>query len=345
MKSNHLLFLIVICLAVFLTSFNSVLAITVEVSATVPGCGDDAIGLGEQCDGSNLDGASCATQGFISGSLSCTSLCLFNTSACTSNGGGGGGSSSGNVLIPATNVVFTGKAYPKSTITLLKDAQISATTIADSNANFQMTISGLSGGNYIFSVYGEDSNGVRSSLFTFPISITSGITTKIGNIFIAPTIAVDKSEVKKGDNIAIFGQSAPTSEITININSEEEFFIKKISDENGVYLLNFDTYLLEMGKHNTRSKATLSGEITEFSKIVNFFVGTKNVLALPFSQSSLKGDLNDDKRVNLIDFSIGAYWYRQSLSAIFIPTEIEQLNGDGKVDLVDFSIMAYSWTG
>ena len=86
------------------------------------------------------------------------------------------------------------------------------TTIADPEANFNVSISNLATGNYTFSVYGEDSEGRRSSVFTFPIYITSGVVTNIGGIFLAPTIAVDKSEVKRGDNISIFGQSIPECE-------------------------------------------------------------------------------------------------------------------------------------
>lgn len=346
MNRTRNLFLVVLSLLLVGPLF--VHAITVEISATVPGCGDGVIGIGEQCEGSNLGGSSCSSLGFTDGSLSCTSACTFNTSQCISGssggGGGGGGGGSSSPSIPATNVVFTGKAYPRSIVTLLKDAQVAATTIADTNADFQMSISSLSGGNYIFSVYSEDSKGIRSSLLTFPISVTSGVTTKVGNIFIAPTIATDKSEVRRGDNIAIFGQSAPTSEITISVNSEEEFFIKKIVDASGAYLLNFDTSVLEMGQHQTKSKSALSGEITAFGKVVGFVVGTKNVeVAVP--SVSKKGDLNKDGRVNLVDFSIAAFWYKRALSATVVSLEAEYLNGDGKVDLVDFSIMAFNWTG
>ncbi len=320
-------------------------AINIEVTATVPGCGDTAIGVGEQCDGSNLGGSSCSSLGFTGGSLSCTSACTFNTISCTSGspgggGGGGGGGIVSNPSIPATNVVFTGRAYPRSTITLLKDAQVAATTIADSGANFQMTISGLSGGNYIFSVYSEDSKGVRSSLLTFPISVTSGVTTKVSNIFIAPTIATDKSEVRYGDNIAIFGQSTPSSEVTISVNSEEEIFIKKVTDTSGAYLLNFDTSVLEMGQHHAKAKSSLDGEITAFGKVVGFTVGTKNVFADLPTKSFLKGDVNNDGHVNLVDFSIVAYWYKRPNPPI--PPD---LNSDGKVDIVDFSILAFNWTG
>lgn len=320
-------------------------AITVEITATVPGCGDGAIGSGEQCEGSNFGGSSCSSLGFSGGSLSCTSACTFNTSQCTSvssgggGGGGGGGGAQSSPSIPETNVVFSGRAYPLSRVSILKDGQLVVTTIAGLDSNFMVTISNLSTGNYTFAVYGEDKKSIRSSLFTFPIYITSGVTTKIGGIFIAPTIAVDKSEVKRGDTIAIFGQSAPASEITISVNSDEEIFVKKISDASGAYLLNFDTSILEMGQHQTKSKAALSGEITAFGKVIGFTVGTKNV-ATVFSSSIKKGDLNKDGRVNLVDFSIAAYWYKRAS-----PPASADLNGDSKVDLVDFSIMAFHWTG
>ena len=59
----------------------------------------------------------------------------------------------------------------------------------------------------------------------------------------------------------------------------------------------------------------------------------------------IKGDLNGDCRVNLVDFSIAAYWYTRTLSSDFALKEQEQLNGDSKISLIDFSIMAYYWTG
>jgi hypothetical protein len=312
---------------------------TVNITATIQGCGDGVIQTGEECDSSNLNGQSCTSKGFAGGTLSCNSNCTFNTSSCTSGGGGGGGEGGGIYIPPQTTVTFSGRAYPKSTVTILKDAQIAATTIAGADANFQVSVSGISGGNYIFSVYSEDNKGVRSSLLTFPVSVTSGATAKVGGIFIAPTIAVDKSEVKRGDNIAIFGQSAPNSEITIAVNSDEEFFAKTPADKDGVYLYNFDTSPLTMEQHFTRSKAAYNGEISSFSKSISFLVGVKNIMAeLP--KVAAKGDLNNDRRVNLVDFSIAAYWYKRSSP----PTNVD-LNSDGKVDLVDFSIMAYYWTG
>jgi hypothetical protein len=317
---------------------------TVNISGTVPGvCGNGILEIGEQCDGFNLGGFSCANFGYSGGTLSCNSNCTFNTSQCTSGGGGGGsgggGGGGGYRGASLTQVIFSGRAYPKSTVTLLKDAQVAASTIADNNAAFSITLSGLSGGNYIFSIYSEDNQGRRSSLLNFPVSVTSGATTKIEGIFIAPTIAADKVEVKKGDNIAIFGQSAPNSEVTILVSSDEEFFDKIKTDNNGIYLYNFDTTPLSLGQHFTKSKSATEGQISPWSNTVSFLVGTKNV-PTQTNKCLIKADLNGDCRVNLVDFSIAAYWYKRKN----VPSKFD-INNDGKVDLVDFSIMAYYWTG
>ncbi|MCK5122968.1 MAG: dockerin type I repeat-containing protein [Candidatus Pacebacteria bacterium] len=332
-----------VLLAFLLSLSCSVYASTQEASTTSPICGNNIQETGEQCDGSDLGGASCVSQGFSSGTLLCASSCVFDTSSCTSGGGGGGGGG-GSVPLPVTSVIFSGRAYPQSAITLLKDAQIATTTIAGANANFQISISGLSGGNYIFSVYGEDKASRRSSLLTFQVSVTQGATTRVTGIFIAPTIAVDKSAVKRGDNIAIFGQSAPESEITIAVNSAEEFFVKAQADDGGIYLYNFDTAVLEMGEHFTKSKTALNGEISSFSKAVSFTVGAESIIKEEQKEQVEKqlseGDSNNDGKVNLIDFSIMAYWYNRPS-----PPDNIDLNNDHKIDLVDFSIMAYYWTG
>lgn len=321
------------------------LTVTV-VSSSLPQCSDgldndgdgkidfpDDPGCSDASDNNETDTPVCG-DGLCNSGETC-GTCPSDCGVCPSGGGGG-------YVPPATNVIFFGRAYPKSSVTLLKDAQIAATTVAGADANFFINLAGLSSGNYIFSVYAEDNKGNRSSLLTFPISVTAGATTNVSGIFLSPTISVDKSEVKRGDNIAIFGQSAQSSEITIMVSSEEEYFVKTSADEDGIYLYNFDTAPLEIGQHFTKSKSALGEEISSFSKVVGFAVGT---ISVSEKVECGKADLNCDGRVNLVDFSIAAYWYKRPLSVEFIEREKERLNGDGKVNLVDFSIMAYYWTG
>lgn len=335
-----LFFLGLIFSPVFLILRESLAAgVNTSIIVTTTVCGNGTIESGEQCDGLSLAGETCISRGYTAGNLSCNANCTFNTSGCTSGGGGGGGGGGVYIPPPETAVYFSGRAYPLSKVGILKDVQLAITTIAGPDAIFNISLKGLSSGSYIFSVFGEDNEGRRSVLFTFPVFITQGATTHISGIFIAPTIAVDKKEVKLGDNIAIFGQSVPEGEITVTVNSEKQFLNKVKTDKDGVYLLNFDTSPLKIGEHFTKSKTSLNGEISSFSETLDFIVGTKTVLA-----EQVKGpapsDLNGDGRVNIIDFSIAAYWYKKPS-----PPAVFDLNGDNKVDLVDFSIIMYWWTG
>src|SRR3989339_256253 len=58
-------------------------------------CGDGFADPTETCDGSQLKGETCMTQGFTQGSLSCSSSCALVTTQCSNNAGGGGGGASG----------------------------------------------------------------------------------------------------------------------------------------------------------------------------------------------------------------------------------------------------------
>lgn len=318
-------------------------AVTVELVGTVPGCGDGVIVSGEQCDTSDFGGTSCSSLGFSGGALSCTSSCTINTSACAGSiftGGGGGGDVP---IIPSTNVVFVGRAYPRSVVTLLKDAQVVATTTAGTYANFQISISGVSGGNYVFSVYSDDNKGVRGASLTFPIRVASGATTKVSGIFIAPTITADKTEVKRGDHIAIFGQSVPGSEITVSANgidSDKEYFVNKTTDVNGAYVLDLDTSLFARGAYRVKAKSSLGVESSPFGRMADFLVSTKSVPAQISKKSKLKGDFNNDGRVNLTDFSIILYWYNRPSPPLLV-----DMDSNGKVNLTDFSIFVFYWTG
>ncbi len=46
-------------------------------------CGNNIVESGEQCDGTNLNGATCVSRGYDGGSLSCSNSCTFNVSSCT----------------------------------------------------------------------------------------------------------------------------------------------------------------------------------------------------------------------------------------------------------------------
>lgn len=265
----------------------------------------------------------------------------------TGNSGSGGPRGGGGyipVTSPAqTSVTLSGSAYPSSKIFILEDGQVALQTIAGPDANFKGSVGGLSVGNYVFSVYSEDSSGNKSAVFTFPVTVTSGATTIVSGVFLSPTISVDKQEVKQGDTLTIFGESTPESTVMIQVHSAQTIFAEATSSASGAYLYELDTAPLAMGSHSTESKTASGNLISQDSVEVGFTVGTQNVAATPNSlcpPSYPKGDLNDDCHVNLIDFSMLAYWWGRS----GFPKNYN-LDGGNTIDLADFSIMAYYWTG
>ena len=309
-------------------------------------CGNGIVDGNEQCDGSHLNGQTCISQGFAEGGiLTCKSNCLFNTSECLVNGiGGSGGGGGGSYEPPVTSAIFEGRAYPNSVVTLLKDAQVATTTTANSDANFQMDLSDIAGGNYTFSLYGEDNNGNHSPLLTFSGEINAGAVNRISGIYIAPTIVLDKTSVKRGDNILISGQSYPNSIVSTYVDPVIGALNNIHVGTDGKYSYSFNSSLLNFSRNFIKTKSSIGTDSSSFSTVLGLDVGDKNVLAIP-QVTPLKGDLNGDGKVNLVDFSIAAYWYKKPETATFRAIDNKMLSGDGVVDLTDFSIMAYYWTG
>lgn len=260
-------------------------------------------------------------------------------------GGGGGGGGGGFSVEPSTSVSFSGYAYPGSTVFLLKDAQLTVSALAGPDAKFSLNLTGLSAGSYLFSIYGESVQGRRSSLNMFPVSLSKGSLTSISDVVIAPTIITDKAEVRQGDVITMFGESSPNADILITMTSGNEYYYQTKANADGLYAYDLSTASYAMGDYFVKAKAGLPGGLESgYCDSMTFKIGTANV---PRGIVPVCGraDLNCDGRVNLVDFSIAAFWVSRPLSGDIIDRENGRLNADGKIDLVDFSIMAFYWTG
>jgi len=255
------------------------------------------------------------------------------------------GGSSGFTIEPVTSISLSGWAYPNRKVYLLKDAQVFMETIAGPDAKFEFNLANISAGNYNFSLYADDLAGRRSTLFTFSTSLSHGASMQVSGVFIPPTIMSDLLQVKRGDPFALFGQTVPNSAVKIFVHSEAEIEIDTFSNAEGVYEIDFDSALLADGEHVARSKTTLSDIDSTYSHLLTFQVGDVNISRNVQVCTQQKADLNCDGKVNLVDFSIAAFWYKKILSPEFGELERLQLNNDNKLDLYDFSIMAYYWTG
>jgi len=266
------------------------------------------------------------------------------TGTSTPPGGGGGGSSAPapttTSTLPAT-VNFSGMAYPSSKVVILQDGAVVVNTVADPNANFSASVTGLAPGTYTFAVYAVDSSSNHSASFSFPVYVTAGATINIGGVILAPTIGVQKSEVKQGDNEPIFGFTVPDSQVNIAVHSDVAHMVSTVATSTGAYLYNFDTTPLELGTHNAQSRSIIGPKVSADTDPISFIVGDQNINSAPSGCGTIIGDINCDGKVNLVDFSILAYWYKKGGTP---PANVD-LNGDGVINLIDFSILAYHWTG
>ncbi|MEK7124689.1 MAG: hypothetical protein AAB877_03370 [Patescibacteria group bacterium] len=246
---------------------------------------------------------------------------------------------SGGTASPGAKITFSGKAYPGGTVVLLKDAQIAKAVFADNNADFSIELSGLSSGDYIFSIYGKDYAGKSSRLLLFPVKGVSKKDTSINNILIPPTISKNKKEVKKGGTVDIFGQSLPNAEIDISIEGPNGDLAAKIpSDSQGKYKYILNASDLDYGQYKASSEVSFWDKKSRSSSLT-FTVSDRDILE-EAQVCPPKADFNNDCAVNLVDFSILIYWFDRP----GVPEKID-LDGNGIADLVDFSIMAYHWTG
>ena len=239
-------------------------------------------------------------------------------------------------LPPApTKVIFEGRAYPKAFLTLFKDGRVAATFFAENSGLFKRELTGIAGGIYTFGIFAEDTEGRKSVTLSFTISILAGTTTTISGIFISPTISISATQVERGDEINIFGQVFPESQVHIFISSPE--IVKEtVADPQGNWAYKLDTSPLEEGEHRVRVRALIGGgEQSPFSQTLSFLVLRRGVL------TGRGADLNFDGRVNIVDFSILLYFWGQKEPA----NRFADMNFDGIVNIVDFSIMMYWWTG
>jgi|SRR5581483_6478219 len=275
-----------------------------------------------------------------------------NNNNNNNNGGGGGGGGGGGAVIPtvtaAQNVIIKGKASPQATITLLKDGAKIATVQADANGDWQAE-SPVVGGVYVFGMYAVDKNGNRSVTTSFTANAIPGQEMTLSDIVLAPTIGADKSEVKSGNNIQFSGFGYPQSQVNIVVNSAVTIIDKTSSDNLGFWSYTLNSRPLEVGSHTSKSQMVTGDIKSAFSESLAFQVGDKDV---PFGQvagetsaagpaCSLRGDLNGDGKVNIVDFSILLYFWNQKNPK----NPCADIGRFGTVDIRDLSIMLYWWTG
>jgi len=253
----------------------------------------------------------------------------------TSNGSG---QLNGPISIPQTSVRFSGEAYPNATVTLLENGAFETSVTADGNGLFDITLPEQYNGTILYSLEALDTNNEKSLLINYPLVVTSGYLTYISGIRFPPTITVDKVQAITGSFLTVSGYSLPNKELEIKIESQDNQLSKTFtltSPGNGNYDITLPLTNLPTGDYFVSIKYPND---TRISKLVGFIIGDTDVSSVNTSLN-LPGDCNADGQINLVDFSVMAFWYEKPN-----PPSCVDLNHDGIVDLTDFSILAFYWT-
>lgn len=248
----------------------------------------------------------------------------------------GGGSTSGSIALPNTAVGFSGYAYPSATVTLLKNGEVVAKVNANSDGSFSITLEEGYNSNVLYSLFAEDLDGNRSLLVNYPLVVKTGYFTQLSGIRFAPTIVTDKSEVRLGDYLSVNGYALPERELEVKIQGVESKIFTLYSSINGTYKIVIPMASLQRGEYSIYVNYKNDSRV---SKFIKFTLGGANIFYTDTS-SDIPGDCNADKIINLVDFSILAFWYGKNNPPTCVDT-----NKDGEINLTDFSILAFYWTG
>ena len=254
--------------------------------------------------------------------------------------GGTGDVPDGSALLYLATVSFSGWGIPLSTVTVLKDGVVAATTQSHADGSFKMTLLGLERGAYTFQIFDRDTAGITSASYPSTLTLGSGTSNDISDIVISPTIALDADTVAVGAPAHASGATIPGARVEISVSpqsaattSSQVYSYTATSSVTGAWDASIDTSTLSKGIYVVSARAIESAqEKSDFGKPLFLGVGGG---ATPSSGNS---DINGDGKVNLIDFSIMlSQWGTAGTTA--------DLNGDGTVNLADFSILLFNWTG
>ena len=116
------------------------------------------------------------------------------------------------------------------------------------------------------------------------------MTTNVGSIFLCRRSDVDKTEVKQGDTLVIFGQSLPSVPVSIEVDSAQPVFVNATSATSGAYVYDLNTAELDMGDHTAKAEAVNGALISGYSIAKAFTVGSQDILAAPAAACPAKAD-------------------------------------------------------
>ncbi len=236
-------------------------------------------------------------------------------------------------------VLFSGFTFPNALTFLIGNGQKIASIRADDRGVFSLSTDIAVPGSYTFYLYSEDKDRRRTPIVTVQ-KVVDGVSLLEQDIVLAPLISLGSSSVPKNTNILVQGKAVPGKTVQITLRGVgQEVTYKAITNSFGEYTLSIPTGTLLAGTYLVQLKIFLSPTVASASSDLQVLeiVAAPVIQKLPQKvvQKVIKGDFNNDGKVDSKDFSILAFWYKKK----GFPVAID-LNGDKVIDIKDMSIFS-----
>lgn len=183
-------------------NWGATASVAINIQANT--CGNGNIDTGEQCDGSNLNGQSCSSQGFTSGTLKCSSTCTLDTSGCqkkptltiTNPVNQSTISSGSNVAISATATAYGGATIKK--VYFYDNGNYLGSS---ATAPYSFTLNNISSGTHTLTAETVDSSGLWASTATSVVTVGGSSSSSVPVVTILSP--VNQSVFSQGSSISI----------------------------------------------------------------------------------------------------------------------------------------------
>jgi len=252
----------------------------------------------------------------------------FSKTPVIQTGGGGGG----GAITPA--VFFSGRAFPSANIEIMaiQNGQVPVGSLSNGSTNGSFNIGYNSQlpsavDSFAIVVYDKNQNIVQTKIFKLGVNDSLFAT-----ILMAPTVYLKQDKATLGSFLGITGKGMPNYKIELMIDgviAPETV----MTDSNGNYDLNFNTYRLGLGQHTLRVR-----QINNVSDASDYSLEKTFSLIKSYIP---KADLNNDGKVDIQDWSIFMVRYQSADTNIRSTIDI---NGDGVVDTSDLVLLLKALT-
>lgn len=253
-------------------------------------------------------------------------------------GGGGGGDV---VFSDGGTLILQGRFAPNMSIAVVLSGALNQTVQTNAQGFFDARISNLKQGLYQISLTAfEIGNRSYETSTSLSLYVARKTETTASNIKFPPLYQSTANTFLFGEEIPFVTKSTPMTNFELFLNGKSH--VSARTNVNGSFASTLKVRL-PLGTHETMLREKNGSTTLPFGKKYIFTV-VKSKNTIPKDGDSVgcpkKGDFNNDCKVNIVDFSLLAYWHKRS----GFPAKYD-LNNDTRITIRDFSILAFYWTG